>query len=96
MVCIELDRRAVGCPFCTPKRRSAHSRCSSSSSAIYFFVSFPMFFRLDETSAARCSAWRTVVDSLAASMLVTLLLDFWRLGVGALDGDVISGLPWMS
>jgi len=55
-----------------------------------------MFFRLDETSAARCSAWRTVVDSLAASMLVTLLLDFWRLGVGALDGDVVSGLPWMS
>ena len=64
--------------------------------AIYFFVSFPMFFRLDEgtSAASKYSAWRAVVDSLAASMLVTLFLDFWRLGIGALDGEVVNGLTW--
>jgi cycloeucalenol cycloisomerase len=65
--------------------------------AIYFFVSFPMFFRMDEDTkvSTHYSAWRAVVDALAASMLVTLLLDFWRLAIGALDGDLINELPWL-
>lgn len=48
---------------------------------IYFFASFPMFFRLDESSALHSSwtVWDTVVDALAATMLVTLGLDFSRL-----------------
>ena len=49
--------------------------------------------------------WRAVVDALAASMLVTCLLDFWRIGVGSSiltsggnsSGEArASGLPWMS
>jgi hypothetical protein len=39
-----------------------------------------------------------VVDALAAGMLVTCLLDFWRLWVGGIvDGQDAgaSGLPWM-
>ena len=49
--------------------------------------------------------WRAVVDALAASMLVTCLLDFWRIGVGgsilssgggSSSGEAsTSGLPWM-
>ncbi len=48
---------------------------------IYFIVSFPMFARLDETA----NAWNlseTFVDSMACCMIVTQLLDFWRIGIG--------------
>lgn len=37
--------------------------------AIYFFVSFPMFLRLDEEKE-KWSVSRTVIDSLASAMLV--------------------------
>ena len=60
--------------------------------AIYFFVSFPMFFRIDEDDnrdpAIKSSAkktwtsWNCFLDSLAASMLVTIILDLWRLVYG--------------
>jgi hypothetical protein len=26
---------------------------------------------------------------------LTVLLDFWRLGIGGLDGDVVRGLTWL-
>ena len=123
--------------------------------AIYFFVSFPMFFRMDEdtkvpyrwlgwlaggrtlgclhrppclpgtarrpggnlslvaSTASRpadvpdqrpslqakpYTLWRTAVDALAAGMLVTCLLDFWRIGLGGIvaGGAGSGGLPWMS
>lgn len=120
--------------------------------AIYFFVSFPMFFRMDEEvvkvssmrepglaaagedlhpgmppkqtcALCRCrrlspgatsplrppvpcarpllvqarhySLWRAAVDALAAGMLVTCLLDFWRIGLGGIVDGGASGLPWM-
>jgi cycloeucalenol cycloisomerase len=65
--------------------------------AIYFFVSFPMFFRMDEDTKARpFTLWRAVVDAFAACMMVTCLLDFWRIGLGAIvDGSGQTGLPWM-
>lgn len=75
--------------------------------AIYFFVSFPMFFRMDEDGGGKkgYTLWRVVVDALAAGMLVTCLLDFWRLAVGtiyepepvkpAAAGGWFS-LPWLS
>lgn len=77
--------------------------------AIYFFVSFPMFYRMDEppltaargSAGSKASKWtpaQAFLDSLAAGMLVTILLDLWRISVGAIvvDGKQGSqGLPWM-
>ncbi|KAK2077227.1 hypothetical protein QBZ16_004861 [Prototheca wickerhamii] len=40
--------------------------------------------------------WRAIVDALAASMLVTLLLDFWRLLAPTLEGASNEGLPWLA
>ncbi len=72
--------------------------------AIYFFVSFPAFYFMDE-SLRKWSLARAASDALAAGMLVTILLDFWRLGVGPLDngpgltgllsGQAGSKLPWL-
>lgn len=66
--------------------------------AIYFIVSFPMFFRLDENpKTAKTPLSGFVVNSLAAGMLVTILLDFWRLFVGNVGShEASSGLPWGS
>ena len=50
--------------------------------AIYFVVSFPMFFRLDESPRNKFTLWQTCVEALAAGMLVLCLLDFVRLAVG--------------
>ena len=66
--------------------------------AIYFFASFPMFLRIDEDgaegggpAAAKRRRWTlgaVALDALAASMLVTLLLDFWRVAFGGIvDGS---------
>lgn len=73
--------------------------------AIYFFVSFPAFYVMDE-SVRKWSLVRAVTDSLAAGMLVTILLDLWRLGIGPLEKvssktpTIFSGegplkLPWL-
>jgi hypothetical protein len=40
------------------------------------------------------SAWdlpRVAVDSFGACMIVTMLLDFWRLTVGGVDGGTSAG-----
>ena len=40
---------------------------------------------------------RTAIDSFGACMIVTMLLDFWRLVVGGvLDASSTQGLPWMN
>jgi cycloeucalenol cycloisomerase len=43
--------------------------------ACYFFVSFPMIYRLDEGADDNWSVGRTAVEALAAGMLVLFLLD---------------------
>jgi cycloeucalenol cycloisomerase len=48
---------------------------------IYFIVSFPMFARLDETGNT-WSLSATFIDSMACCMIITQLLDFWRLSIG--------------
>ena len=48
---------------------------------LYFVVSYPMFYQLDERGNA-WTWWRTVVESMGCSMLITTLLDAWRLGIG--------------
>lgn len=85
--------------------------------ALYFFVSFPWFFAMDEDEDVdeddegagekkseqqrRWSLGRAATDALAAGMLVTILLDAWRLLFG---GIVVPAselparrlrLPWM-
>ena len=49
---------------------------------IYFIVSFPMFLRVDE-SVDRWSIYDVLMDSLACCMLVTIMLDWWKLIYGA-------------
>ena len=64
---------------------------------IYFIVSFPMFLRVDEqnkntrteritrSTSKKIASWsmtRVVWDSLGSCMLVTILLDIWRLVIG--------------
>lgn len=49
---------------------------------IYFLVSFPAFFRLDEFDAGRLSLYQTAMDSMGAGMLILILLDAVRLGLG--------------
>lgn len=81
--------------------------------AIYFFVSFPWFFLMDEdvvTGPRPRRPWtvgQAATDALAASMLVTILLDLWRLGMGPIidvgaapvsgagAGLGATGLPWL-
>jgi len=43
--------------------------------ACYFFVSFPMVYRLDEGEAENWPLSKVCIDALAAGMLVLLLLD---------------------
>ena len=87
-------------PYYTFKNKEAMYRIGSLFYAIYFFVSFPMFYRMDEEKAPKkgYTVWRVVVDALAAGMLVTCLLDFWRLAIGSIGSgglETKSGLPWL-
>ncbi|XP_073013936.1 cycloeucalenol cycloisomerase [Typha latifolia] len=50
--------------------------------AIYFLVSFPMFLRLDEKDGDPWDLPRVAVDALGAAMLVTIILDLWRIFLG--------------
>ncbi|KAG5404951.1 hypothetical protein IGI04_011070 [Brassica rapa subsp. trilocularis] len=70
--------------------------------AIYFIVSFPMFFRMEEKPSDEWDLSRVAVDALGAAMLVTIILDLWRLFLGPIvplpEGQncLQSGLPWFS
>ncbi|URE29971.1 hypothetical protein MUK42_06153 [Musa troglodytarum] len=50
--------------------------------AIYFIVSFPMFLRVDEKDDETWDLPRVAVDALGAAMLVTIILDLWRIFLG--------------
>jgi cycloeucalenol cycloisomerase len=68
--------------------------------AIYFVVSFPMYFRLDEHPAQNTPLPSVAVNSFAACMIVTTLLDFWRISVGAIAAPPAAAgaaqtLPWL-
>lgn len=82
--------------------RSAMYRVGCLFYAIYFIVSFPMFFRMDEKSTDEWDLSRVAVDALGAAMLVTIILDLWRLFLGPIvplpEGQncLQSGLPWFS
>ncbi|KAJ6842784.1 cycloeucalenol cycloisomerase [Iris pallida] len=68
--------------------------------AIYFIVSFPMFSRVDEKDSSAWSLGRVVIDALGAAMLVTIILDLWRIFLGPIipisesSGCNQPGLTW--
>ncbi|KAL2934463.1 Cycloeucalenol cycloisomerase [Bienertia sinuspersici] len=70
--------------------------------AIYFFVSFPMFLRIDEKPGDKWDLARVAVDALGAAMLVTIILDLWRIFLGPIVPLPVekqcaqAGLPWFS
>ncbi|GBG89110.1 hypothetical protein CBR_g48821 [Chara braunii] len=74
--------------------------------AMYFFISYPMYIRLDEKPNEPWTVWQSVVDSMGVAMIVLIMLDFWRIGVGPIVdipgvaecGDCVKhhSLPWLS
>ncbi|EXC04123.1 hypothetical protein L484_002182 [Morus notabilis] len=68
--------------------------------AIYFIVSFPMFLRIDEKPGDPWNLPRVAVDALGAAMLVTIILDLWRIFLGPIvpvpetKRCLQPGLPW--
>jgi cycloeucalenol cycloisomerase len=76
-------------PYYEMVDRGAMYKFGSFFYAIYFFVSFPMFYRLDASPQRPWSLSQTAIDSLAAAMLVTILLDLWRITIGP-----IVDIPW--
>ncbi|XP_057480219.1 cycloeucalenol cycloisomerase-like isoform X3 [Actinidia eriantha] len=68
--------------------------------AIYFLVSFPMFVRIDEKPGDPWDLPRVAVDALGAAMLVTIILDLWRIFLGPIipfpdtKQCLQPGLPW--
>ncbi|CAN1267903.1 Cycloeucalenol cycloisomerase [Linum perenne] len=70
--------------------------------AIYFIVSFPMFLRIDEKPGDVWDLPRVAVDALGAAMLVTIILDLWRLFLGPIvplpetKQCLQPGLPWFA
>lgn len=84
-------------PYYTHKNKAAMLSVGSLFYAIYFFVSFPAFFFMDEDPAARrMPLWRAAWDALASGMLVTIILDLWRLSLSdivAHMGDDAAASP---
>ncbi|XAR50317.1 Cycloeucalenol cycloisomerase [Bertholletia excelsa] len=68
--------------------------------AIYFIVSFPMFLRIDEKPGDQWDLPRVAIDALGAAMLVTIILDLWRIFLGPIvpisdtKQCLQPGLPW--
>lgn len=69
-------------PYYTYEDADAMFKYGSIFYSIYFIVSFPMFYRLDEAKNERWTLSAAALDSFAACMIVTMLLDFWRLLIG--------------
>ncbi|RWR72033.1 cycloeucalenol cycloisomerase [Cinnamomum micranthum f. kanehirae] len=82
--------------------RAAMYKVGSLFYAIYFLVSFPMFIRIDEKPGDRWDLARVAIDSLGAAMLVTIILDLWRIYLGPIipipdtKQCIQPGIPWFS
>ena len=77
-------------PYYTHVNKDTMYKVGSVFYAIYFIVSFPMFLRVDEDNEGKgaCwSLWQTLMEALASCMVVTQLLDFWRLYVGSIVSE---------
>lgn len=63
--------------------------------ALYFVVSFPMYYRIDENPQQKWNLTAVALDSFAAGMIVTILLDLWRIFIGSLSGLKFQGIPFI-
>ena len=50
--------------------------------AIFFIVSFPLFFRLDQDHRRLWPLSQVIFEAFAAMMIIMLLADIWRLWIG--------------
>lgn len=83
-------------PFYTHQDKWGMYTIGSVVYGIYFYVSFPMFYRVMEGNDGKWNVTRAAIDALAASMLVTIFLDLWRLLLGGIGYNNSSrGLPWL-
>jgi cycloeucalenol cycloisomerase len=80
-------------PYYTHKDKFLMYTVGSVFYGIYFIVSFPMFYRLDEKAGEKWEVGRAAVDGLGAAMLVFILLDLWRLALPSITGGS-SALFW--
>lgn len=60
--------------------------------ALYFMISFPMFARLDEQSN-NWSFNQTFLDAAACCMIITQLLDLWRITIGQVTDEPAANPP---
>jgi len=74
----------------------ASSSCKSASLTRVANTVESTIYRLDEDVADRWSVSRAAIDSLAASMIVTIFLDLWRLTLVAFHIDTgVNSLPFL-
>lgn len=89
-------------PYYVIKERWPFYVYGSQCYALYFWGSFPMYWQLEEHhSSPKVSLWNICVSSLGCGMLVTILLEAWRLCIGRIVeyGDVLgqqsASLPFL-
>lgn len=66
-------------PYYSFEDRAMAYTVGSAFYGIYFIVSFPAFFRLDEFKAGQLNLYQTIMDAFGAGMLILCLLDAVRL-----------------
>ncbi|KAI3963097.1 hypothetical protein MKW92_051500 [Papaver armeniacum] len=59
--------------------RDAMHKVETLFNAMHFLVSFPMFVRIDGKPWDPWNLYKVAIDALGASMLVTIILDLWRI-----------------
>jgi cycloeucalenol cycloisomerase len=52
--------------------------------ALYFVFTFPMHLTFDEDAAQPWSLWQVVCNAFAASGMVTIALELWRVAIGSI------------
>ncbi len=66
---------------------------------IYLCIYLPVYI-FTQDPKKKWTLSEAACDGLAASMLVTILLDFWRIGFGSIHSEGTAGssagLPWMA
>jgi len=64
--------------------------CGSIFYALYFIVSYPVYFRMDEGDK-KWPLSRAIREAFAVGMIVLILLDAWRLAIGPIHGTAGPG-----
>lgn len=81
-------------PYYTIRDRFYMYTVGSVCYGIYFIVSFPAYYRLDE-GTERWTCAQAAIDSLGSCMAVTIMLDLWRLTMGSVLPNVPDCVPYM-